>query len=56
MKIGEGGYGLIVDSTGMIINHSNPEFVGKPSTDIAWLSDVLGDLENINTMLLQLHL
>lgn len=50
MKIGEGGYGLIVDSTGMIINHSNPEFVGKPSTDIAWLSDVLGDLENINTI------
>ena len=50
MKIGEGGYGLIVDSTGMIINHSNPEFVGKSSTDIAWLSDVLGDLENINTI------
>lgn len=41
LDIGEGGYGLIVDSTGLIRNHANPDFVGKNISEIPWLSDVV---------------
>lgn len=50
LKIGEGGYGLIVDATGMIINHANPDFIGTPSTEISWLDAVLQEPETIQTV------
>lgn len=48
--IGEGGYGLIVDSSGVIINHANAEFVGKPSSDIPWLDKTMANGEKIETI------
>lgn len=48
--IGEGGYGLIVDSSGIIINHANVEFVGKPSTDIPWLGNIVSNGEKIQSI------
>ena len=41
LDIGDGGYGIILDGTGMIRNHAKPEFVGKMSTDIPWLKEVI---------------
>lgn len=43
LDIGDGGYGIILDGTGMIRNHAKPEFVGKPSTDINWLQKVVAE-------------
>ncbi len=43
LDIGDGGYGIILDATGMIRNHANPAFVGKPSTDIPWMQKVLAE-------------
>jgi Methyl-accepting chemotaxis protein len=48
--IGEGGYGLIMDSSGVIINHANAEFVGKPSSDIPWLDKTMANGEKIETI------
>ena len=43
LDIGDGGYGIILDSSGMIRNHAKPEFVGKPSTDIPWIKEVVDE-------------
>lgn len=50
LEIGEGGYGLILNAEGIIESHSNPEFVGKTTDEIAWLKDVLDDKETIQTI------
>ena len=50
LVIGEGGYGLIVDAKGKILNHTNTEFVGKPSSDIPWLDKVMTNSEKIQTI------
>ena len=50
LEIGEGGYGLIVNAEGIIESHSNPEYIGKMTEDIAWLKDVLEDKETIQTI------
>lgn len=48
--IGEGGYGLIVDSSGVIINHAQNEFLEKPSSDISWLDMVMTNSGKIQTV------
>ena len=50
LEIGEGGYGLILNAEGIIESHSNPEYVGKTTDEIAWLKDVLDDKEAIQTI------
>ena len=45
--IGDGGYGLIVNSDGIISNHNNPEWVGKPSSEILWLDEVISTGEKL---------
>lgn len=50
LDIGNGGYGMIVDSTGIIVNHAQPEKVGKQATDIAWLAGVLANDQKMQSI------
>ncbi|MBN2222816.1 MAG: methyl-accepting chemotaxis protein [Vallitaleaceae bacterium] len=48
LVIGEGGYALIVDSSGTIINHKDASFIGKKQEEISWLTDTLAQPDEIN--------
>lgn len=41
LDIGDGGYGMIVDKSGVIVNHAQPGMIGKPVAEVGWLKDVI---------------
>lgn len=43
LDIGDGGYGMIVDTSGVIVNHAEQGMVGKPVAEVEWLTDVMAN-------------
>lgn len=50
LVIGEGGYALIVDSTGTIINHKDASVIGKKQEEIPWLTSTIAEPDVIKTI------
>ena len=50
LDIGNGGFAAILSSTGEILNHKNPELIGKAATDVPWMNPVLSAKDSIQTV------
>lgn len=50
LVIGDGGYGLIVDSSGAILNHPDTTQIGKLASEFPWMADVLSNPEKIQNI------
>lgn len=46
VKLGESGYAIVIDNTGRIIASGKKDIMGKASTDLKWIPQVVGLEEN----------
>jgi len=50
LVIGDGGYGLIVDASGVIVKHADAALVGKATTEVPWIAEVIKNPGNLMTI------
>ncbi len=50
LDIGDGGYGMIVDNAGIIVNHAQPDMLGKPVSEVDWLSGVMSKDREVSSI------